>query len=159
MKDKLSKLDVVIARRPYLRFPNGTYQSGRTYVDFLVDGKSLAAAIKLDLVSVLTAEWDVSERQKSIRRLLLEEPADFPENRRSLFVCAECGDLGCGAVSLVIDLSTDAVTWRDFGYENNYEPQVHHEGLESLGPFVFGLDSYRRSLQNALELLEGHRKS
>jgi hypothetical protein len=38
-----------------------------------------------------------SETLKAVDRLLLMSDADFPNDRRSLFVCAECGDLGCGA--------------------------------------------------------------
>jgi hypothetical protein len=29
-----------------------------------------------------------------------------------LYVCAECGDLGCGGVTAVVELTPDTVLWR-----------------------------------------------
>jgi hypothetical protein len=40
-----------------------------------------------------------------------------------MYVCAECGDLGCGAVTAAVEVGDDKVVWRDFGYQNNYEPK------------------------------------
>jgi hypothetical protein len=57
----------------------------------------------------------------AVDRLLLTSEADFPNERRSLFVCAECGDLGCGAVTLSVTRVGGKVVWSDFGYENTYE--------------------------------------
>src|SRR5271167_2896452 len=98
----ISTLELARKRRPYAKFGNGNTQSERNYLDFVIDGIPLSERIAhagYDLVSVATKEWTQSERQRSLRRLLLEEPADFPNDRRSLMVCGECGDLGCGAIS------------------------------------------------------------
>jgi len=94
------------------------------------------------------------EREKSVRRLLLGDPADFPNNRRSLLVCSECGDLGCGAVSIVVDFSGDGVTWREFGYQNNYEEEIHFDGLKDIGPFRFDLREYENAMTDAMALLQ-----
>jgi hypothetical protein len=140
-----------------VKFLNGTTQSERSYVDFVVDGESIserAISAGYDLVSVLTREWMREEREKSLRRLLLTDSADFPNNRRSLLVCSECGDLGCGAVSIVVDLAGDTVTWREFGYQNNYEEQVHFDKLKDVGPFAFDLREYENTLTGAMALLQ-----
>jgi hypothetical protein len=151
-----STLALEIRQRSAVKFPNGNTQSERNYVDFVVDGQSLceqAIRAGYDLVSVLAREWVPEEREKSLRRLMLVDPADFPHNRRSLFVCGECGDLGCGAVSIVIDFSEDMVTWREFGYENNYDEQVHFDKLKDVGPFKFSLQEYKDTLARAMALL------
>ena len=84
---------------------DGFYKSERNFLDFIVDGQSLGEKARYDLVSVLCGEWAPEERERSVRRLLKEEPANFSDDRRSLLVCAECGGIDCGAVSVVVQLS------------------------------------------------------
>lgn len=57
-----------------------------------------------------------------------------------MYVCAECGDLGCGAVTAAVDVGDDKVIWRDFGYQNNYEPFDQDAIFTGVGPFVFDRD-------------------
>ena len=154
MERKLSTLEFALRQRPYVKSPSGTFQSERNYLDFVIDGQSLAERTRYDLVSVLCKEWVSGEREKSVRRLLLEEAADFPDDRRSLLVCGECGDIGCGAVSIIIRVSEKTVLWRDFGYQNNYEPEIHEVHLKDLGPFEFDLADYKSKLTRALDMLK-----
>jgi hypothetical protein len=154
MERKLSTLDFAVRQRPYVKSPSGTFQSERNYLDFVIDGLSVAERTRYDLVSVLCKEWVSEEREKSVRRLLREEAADFPDDRRSLLVCPECGDIGCGAVSIIIDVSDSSMLWRDFGYQNTYEPEIHGAHLKDFGPFEFELSDYRSKLSHALELLK-----
>jgi hypothetical protein len=94
--------------------------------------------------------FDPEENAAAVRRLLLEEAADLPDDRRTLYVCPECGDVGCGVVSLVVERAGDKIVWRDFGYENNYEKVVRAEGFEGVGPFVFKRAEYEEALKKAL---------
>jgi len=154
MERKLSTFELTLRQRPYLKSPSATTQGDRHYIDFMIDGQSLAELTRYDLVSVLCREWVSEQREKSVRRLLGEESADFPHDRRSLLVCPNCGDLGCGAVSIVLSLSNNAVRWQDFGYQNNYEPEIRGEHLKRLGPFEFDLDDYKSKLIRALDMLK-----
>lgn len=96
--------------------------------------------------------WFVPEENaKAVRRLLLKEPADLPNDRRTLYVCPECGDLGCGVVSLVVERAGDRIIWRDFGYENGYEGMIHAEGFEGVGPFTFGRAGYEEAIRQAFD--------
>ncbi len=116
-----------VFRLEHNRREGGGGATPRDYLDFVVDGEPLSQKIGGDLVSSLG--WFVPEENaKAVRRLLLEEPPDFPNDRRSLYVCAECGDLGCGAVSAVIEQDGNEVIWRDFAFENDYEDQVVSHG-------------------------------
>ena len=137
-----------------MKLPGGTFQSERNYLDFLIDGQSLADRARYDIVSILCKEWASEEREKSVRRLLKEEAADFSGDRRSILVCGECGDIGCGAVSIIVDVLDKTVLWRDFGYQNNYEPEIHGEHLKDLGPFEFDLGDYKRKLIRTLEIMK-----
>ena len=156
MERKLSTLELTLRQRPYVKLTGGAFRSERNYLDFVVDGQSLSDGARYDLVTILCREWAVVEREKSVRRLLGEESADFQEDRRSLLVCAECGDIGCGAVSIILRLSDKTVRWQDFGYQNNYEPEIHGEHLKRLGPFEFDLEDYRSKLIRGLDVLRAH---
>ena len=154
MERKLSTLELTLRQKPYVKSPSATLQSERNYLDFVIDGQSLAELTRYNLVSVLCREWVSEEREKSVRRLLGEESADFPGDRRSLLVCPNCGDIGCGAVSIILHLSDKTVLWRDFGYQNNYEPEIHGQHLKELGPFEFDLSDYKNKLIRALDILK-----
>jgi len=157
-----SRLELKLRKRPGEKLSNGAYTSERNYVDFVVDGRSIsdgAISAGYDLVSVFAREWQSEERSKSLRRLLLRDSGDFPNDRRSLLVCAECGDLGCGAVSIIVDYCRDVVTWSAFGYQNNYEDQIYFEQLRDMGPFTFNLQEYERTLNRTTALLHDSNES
>jgi len=134
---------------------NGTSKSKRHFLDFVVDGKSLWEALgkRHDMVSILCAEYSANETAKALGRLLLDQKADLPNDRRSFFVCSECGDLGCGAITAVIERQAEAITWKAFGYENTYEDKILLDAYGTVGPFTFDATAYRRTLIQAMDLL------
>src|SRR5215510_7419993 len=126
----ISKLKLEWKRRE-----GGGGRTQRDYLDFIVDGQPLSELVG-DYVSCLG--WLVSEENtKAVRRLLLKEPPDLPNDRNALYICPECADLGCGALSLVVERVGDNIIWRDFGFENDYDDIIHAEGFEEVGPFTF----------------------
>ncbi len=128
----------------------------RIWLDFIVDGKSLYSLIAPEGspeagVSCLTLLYNGEELQKVLDGLLLRRPADFPDNRRALYVCPMCGDLGCGANTVVIEEAENIIIWRDFGWENTYEDNVDRD--EGIGPFVFDKAKYINVLKDSISLL------
>jgi hypothetical protein len=73
------------------------------------------------------------EARKAIQWLLLKDKADLPNDRRSFFVCPECGDLVCGAVTAIVVKEGDTVSWRNFGHQNNYEDAILPGQLQKRG--------------------------
>ena len=141
---KTNSLQLVHNRRP-----GSVGTTERDYLDFVIDGQLLSERIAGDFVTSLG--WgDASENTRAVRRLLLDAPADFSNGRRSLYVCPECGDLGCGAVSAVIETVDNQIVWRDFGYENDYENNVRRDNYRDIGPFVFDLAEYEHVIRGAL---------
>ena len=137
-------------RLEWKRRAGGGGRTQRDFLDFIVDGQSLSVVVG-DQISCLG--WFVpDENAKAVHRLVLEEPADLPDNRRSLYVCPECGDVGCGVVSLVIERVDKKIIWRDFGYENNYEGGVRVAGFEEVGPFAFNAYEYEKVIKQAIDL-------
>lgn len=141
--DKTSVLKLEWKRRE-----GGGGKTQRDYLDFIVDGQPLSEKIGGDLASCLG--WFVpAENIKSVNRLLLKEPADLPNNRRSLYVCAECGDLECGAVTAVIERSGDKIIWRDFGFQSNADDVTPIRGYRDIS-FAFERAQYNQALKGAL---------
>lgn len=137
----------ILKLEPRLR-EGGNGATAREYLDFVVDGNPLSETIAEDLASCLG--WLSSEEnEKAIGRLLLEEPADLPNNRRSLYVCPECGDLGCGAITVVIESVGEQIIWRDFGLQNNYEEEVLSASYADIGPLIFNRAQYEAVIRSA----------
>ena len=146
MEPKLSKIELNWETRE-----GGKGRTKRDYLDIVIDGESLSKLVGGDLVSCLG--WLPGENELAVRRLLLEEPADFPNERRSLYVCPECGDIGCGAVTVAIEKRDNSIIWRDFGFENTVEDTVDTR-FNAVGPYVFEPVEYESVLKQAAELEE-----
>ena len=119
----------------------------RDYLDFVIDGESLYEEVGGGNISPL-GWFSPKENLKVINRLLLKEESELTDNRYPLYVCAECGDLGCGVITAVIEREGDKIIWKDFGYQNNYEKEIHSVGFS--GMFVFDELQYQTALEKAL---------
>ncbi len=96
----------------------GGGRTERRYLDFLVDGVSLYDRLGLgDHVTPLGCWLPDAEREYT-RKLLAAS------GRVPLYVCAECGDLGCGAITALVERTSDGFVWRDFAFENNYDASI-----------------------------------
>jgi hypothetical protein len=127
------------------RHVSGPDRVDRSFLDFVVDGLSLYDEIgrRSDRVSTLWISPPAAdEEQKAVRRLLRHEQGDLPGDRVSLYVCPECGDVGCGAITLKIEFAVDDVIWSDFGYENTHEESIDRASYGSIGPFRFSRQAY-----------------
>lgn len=49
-------------------------------------------------------------------------------------------------MTAVVEVDGDQVVWRDFGYQNNYEPFDHDAVFAGVGPFTFDRESYSAEL-------------
>jgi hypothetical protein len=110
-----SILDVVWNTRS-----GGGGRTERRFLDFVVDGVPLSSQFDADFISPF-GWFDVNEQRATIDRLLRKCPPDVAHGRTSLYVCAECGDLGCGAVTLFVQGGAGVIVWKDFGIQSNYE--------------------------------------
>ena len=119
----------------------GGGRTERRFLDYVVDGTPLSSVIKADVISPFG--WCVAAEQvKAASRLVREASPDLPEERVSLFVCPECGDLDCGAVGITVDRGQGLVIWRDFAFESNGERSSY-----ALGPFRFDGRAYHQQFE------------
>lgn len=133
------------------RREGGGGRTQRDFLDFVIDGESLSEKISGDLISSLG--WFLpQENEKAVNQIMLKEDSDLPDNRYILYVCPECGDVGCGAITAVIERENDNIVWRDLGFQNNYETEIRP--IENIGSFIFERAQYRNALRTALQINE-----
>jgi hypothetical protein len=146
-------LELIPLIRAGVKYADGTYKSERHFLDFVVNGQSLWETLgkRHDMVSILCVEFPADQTAKAVNRLLSSEKAALPDDRRSLFVCSECGDLGCGTITARVEKQGEAITWKDFGYENDYEDKVKFDEYSIVGPFRFQSTSYEQILLKGLD--------
>jgi hypothetical protein len=68
----------------------------------------------------------------------LESP-DLKSDPVLFYVCPECGDIGCGAITGRIEEQSGGVIWSDFAFETATGIE---ESFNSLGPFRFEKAAY-----------------
>ncbi|WP_149823636.1 oxidoreductase [Streptomyces tailanensis] len=130
---------------------NGAYQVHRDFVDFIVDGRPLLFQLSdLDAVSPLASDVPPSIFSAQVRGLLLEAEAPLPDGRYVIYGCPECADLGCGAVTAVIERAGDDYVWRDFAWQTEEEADLKLNGYTGIGPFRFRGPEYQSALQSLL---------
>ncbi|MDA9426177.1 MULTISPECIES: hypothetical protein [Bradyrhizobium] len=121
--------------------------------DFVVNGQSLFAvtgASNLDLsgcLSVPQREPELALRLNDrLARLLTSAVPIGGSNRVALYVCPECGDLACGAITALVSRSEGVVHWSDFAHENEDDSETK---LMKVGPFAFDWTSYVTEIEQA----------
>src|SRR5205814_786743 len=86
-----------------------------------------------------------NENRLAAARLLMDHPPDSESGRVLIYVCAECGDIGCGAYAVRVDRRGDSWTWSDFAWENGYDEAQ----LLDLPAFEFSDNTYRTVIHRA----------
>ena len=115
----------------------GGGRTQRRYRDFVVDGASLLDRLGAtdERVSVLGC-WPDDSQRDAVQQLL-SAPGRVP-----LYVCAECGDLSCGAITALIERRSDGFVWRDFAFENSDQAVTALDSYPNVGPFLFNKTQY-----------------
>lgn len=128
---------------------SGATKAERNYIDFIVSGKSLGQLLglpELDLIGTFGWSKNKEYENRNIGEFLGLEKPELDTGRTSFYVCSECGDIGCGAITAKIEISDKDVIWKDFGYENNYS-EPHLTDYKEIGPFIFDKTEYIMTLE------------
>ena len=102
----------------------GSNRTERHYLDFIISGKSLSKLLHFkthDYVTLLG--WgDNKEYNNHILKIFtLQEVPDLKSGRVMLYVCPDCGDIDCGAITAKIIESDSVIVWEDFVLETDYD--------------------------------------
>lgn len=115
------------------------FTGGNLFYEFDIDDVPLSNLLQVglkELTGMFTPEaadsgYFVSQIAKYIGRM--------PTDRILLYVCSDCGDISCGALSAKIDFTENKIIWSDFAYENSIEIV---ERYPEVGPFEFSKEEY-----------------
>ncbi|MGC5166499.1 hypothetical protein [Luteimicrobium sp. DT211] len=132
-------------------------QTPVTYLDFTLGGERVHDLVacclgyESDDISALHDGWPDGAIE-SIERLLGLADPDLPDGRTSIYVCPECGDLGCGAVTARVRFTETTVEWRDLGFQDENFPEITPI-LDGGAPLSVRFDraSYEEHLERELE--------
>lgn len=134
--------------------PDASAAQMRTSADFVVNGTSLLQAfIKADgghadfmgRFVVGHSEANHSAADELLARTLPEASKRYA----LLYICAECGDIGCGAYAARVKRNAESYGWADFVYVNGYEPP---RPIPNVGPFLFAAKEYEHAIAAASSL-------
>jgi hypothetical protein len=143
-------IDVQHLKRKGAQGPDGS-KTERVSVDFLVGGTSLLAQLLKadgshgDFMGCFVQGFS-AENLRKLAQLASALEADTEDGRYLLYVCPECGDIGCGAYGAKLKLTESTAEWYDFTYENGYEAG---RPVAEIGPFVFARSEYNAALELA----------
>jgi hypothetical protein len=156
------RLDIAMLYRPPVRATGGgaVINSERHTIDFSINGISLftaTTAYRHDLCGCFSPDYATcgnelarNENERIAKIFSFESPSEIGADRVALFVCPQCGDLACGAITFQLSRVDDTVRWSHFAYENGYdEAQTDFESYSAIGPFEFAFDTYSEVIRRA----------
>ncbi|MDD1531420.1 hypothetical protein C7U92_29690 [Bradyrhizobium sp. WBOS7] len=120
--------------------------------DFVVNGQSLFAvtgAASFDLAGCLSVPQREPELSLRFNDELAQRLTAVPiggSYRVALYVCPECGDLACGAITALVSRSDGVVHWSEFAHENGDDSEAK---ISTVGPFAFDWTSYVAEIERA----------
>ncbi|EMO30369.1 hypothetical protein LEP1GSC170_2750 [Leptospira interrogans serovar Bataviae str. HAI135] len=140
----LSQLGFTILRRKGLT-SSSSYTTERSSLDFLINKKSLLNKLDKegDFMGCFVKGFDNLDIYKEL--LLLQLPKT-DSGRSLIYICPECGDIGCGAYTCKITLDSSKYIWSNFAYENGYEEPYLMTNIESI---FFDKIEYEKIIQKA----------
>lgn len=127
------------------------FPGGEPFYEFDISEKPLSTILQVDLkqlTGIFTPEgsdsgYFVAQLAKFLGKLATEKIL--------LYVCADCGDLGCGALTAQISFTENTVVWSDFAYENASET---FEKYPKIGPFEFEKEAYLNAFEDLVRKIQ-----
>ncbi len=135
----------------------GKNQTPRTYLDFIVSGKSLRETLDIvddDLITPFGWSENAEYTQHILNVFRLKEKSPLVTGRVMLYVCPECGDIDCGAITAVITDLGNRIQWNHFGYENGYRGLA--ETYDHILPIEFERINYFETFAYVAKLITNH---
>jgi hypothetical protein len=124
-------------------------QNERNYFDFIVSGQSLKTILNSDNMDLISPfGWGKEDHeQEIIKEFMGQKSPEIQSGRLMIYVCSECGDIGCGSITADLEITDDKVIWKNFGYENNYL-DIDFNSYKDIRPFEFNKADYLDKFQN-----------
>ncbi len=150
MKSKLTFERKYLAKHPKVS------SEDRTYIDFIINGISMTELLGGVGNNIGKFGWKTNLDFEN------EEFNDFRQANKSrmdnglfsAYVCAECGDEGCGAVMFRIEKTENIVKWTDFVWSDGYpENEDEPDDKINIEPIIFDNKEYEIALSKLKQLI------
>lgn len=134
-----------LLHRPAAR-SGGATCAERTSADFLIDGLSLLEMLvestggHSDFMGCFVSSY--AKESERMSKMLLDIPP-VGGKRVLLYICPECGDVACGAYSVLVQRELESYRWESFAYQTSESDLMT---VETLGPFIFNASMYKDSV-------------
>jgi len=126
-------------------------QTAREYLDFLISGIPLKTLLNIETADYITLlGWMTNQEYERhiLNVFTLKEKSELNNGRVMIYVCPECGDIDCGAITANIRDYSNKITWSDFGYETSYGGLT--ETYDQIEPIEFDRTSYFSAFSKGL---------
>ncbi|MEO8233865.1 MAG: hypothetical protein ABI549_00495 [Flavobacterium sp.] len=118
------------------------------FYDVLIDGISLFDELECDENNSVCIFGYYDKKNLNIdiiNQFLKTKPSELDTGRISLFICRECGDIGCGATTIDIQKNENSYIWKKFAHENNSFELTEFDYLD-VQPKEFKKNEYENAL-------------
>ena len=117
----------------------------RRFHDFVVDGVSLFDVLGIEMFGQMSVlGLDLPNSDVCDLLLLRTYDVQLAAGTVALYICAECGDYGCGVTTVTVARVGDTVVWRDFGYLDWAHDK--RTPIVDVGPFELELAEYSATI-------------
>jgi hypothetical protein len=122
----------------------------RDFFDLIIDGNSLFDQFvdaKSDLASSFGFYNDANLNIRIVNEFLKIQKPELESERTMLFVCKECGDIGCGAITVEIEKKDNSYVWKSFAWDNG-EDEILKNDFIQFQNLEFNKTEYETELNN-----------
>lgn len=116
------------------------------HLDFFVSGESLKNYLGIQSDSRVTPFGWFNNKQEQLRVLKefrLQAKSSLVDNRIELYICAACGDIGCGSITTKVIDRGDKIVWAEFANQNHID-EIH--SLIEIESIEFDRQNYFQAL-------------
>ena len=143
-------------QRKYLAKDRKVSSEDRTYIDFIINGVSMTELLGGVGENIGKFGWktNLDFENKEFNDFQQADKSRMDNGLFSAYVCAECGDEGCGAVMFRIEKTESIVKWTDFVWSDGYpESEDGQDDKINIDPFLFDKKEYEIALSELKRLI------
>lgn len=121
----------------------------KCFYDILIDNKSIFDELESDDNNACIFGFynDKNLNIDIVNQFLKTKDSELQTGRIMLLVCRECGDIGCGAITLEVQKNEDSYVWKNFAHENDSFELIETDFLD-IEPKEFSKNEYENALNN-----------
>jgi len=94
------------------------------YWEYFVSGQTLKQYLKIPRSSAVTPfGWfrNTESERRALRQFRMQQKSSLINSRIELYICAACGDIGCGSVTAQVKDFGNIIVWSEFADAGNEE--------------------------------------